>query len=123
MVVGDQQQGGFGTVDAIMALMVLAITISMTLAAGTVAAKLSRAAIEAREADQILAYLINDENTQAVSSSGNSGKFAWTLTVEPLAQSDLRVCRRSAEVRATHSQKSYRLVLDEACPRQSGPTG
>lgn len=116
----DLQTDGFAAVDALLALMILSITLIFSLAAAHTARRAADSAARTREADQILQGLLQTAPHAIGETQGRAGRFEWRVTTQP-SQSDVRwpnaqICLRSAQVRAIGTGRLYGLSTAEICP-------
>ena len=119
--VARRADDGFAVIDALMALMILSITISLTLAAGITSRRVAAAAEEAREAETALAMLLaGSQGRGAIGvSSGQLGRFDWRREVAvstlPDANAETRLCRISVSLRASGQRRIYRAATLRSC--------
>jgi hypothetical protein len=98
-----EQQDGFAAVDALVALTLLAITLSLAMEAAGSARRLGAAALQTRRATALLQYLQANAPAGPGKWSGQAAGMNWRLEAklldaDPQANA-LRLCRRAAEVR------------------------
>jgi hypothetical protein len=112
---------GYAAVDALIALLILSLTIILSLEAFQVAARTARMAAEAEAARTLLARLIDGEPKDLSGSAGTTTGFAWTVRTEPTASNALiDVCRRAANLVARRSGRHYGTVTLVTCPPRTG---
>lgn len=104
---------GFAAVDALVALLLLATTLSLVLGAQTSGRKLAAAAVETRLATVELGQLL-DRGT-AGEANGRTGPFVWRSSEQRLSSTSETLCARRAEVRATRSGRVYRMRTTAPC--------
>ena len=94
-IFSTQQKRGFAVIDAVVALLVFASSLALTLTASQVARKTALAAAEIRRADTILHYLYERPVDQPGAYSGQIADLAWQIVVSPIpserADSTLRL--------------------------------
>jgi hypothetical protein len=111
---------GYAAVDAMVALIILSLTVILSLGAFQAASRATRRAVEIETARVLLGRVIESEPKDFAGSSGTAPGFAWTLQTQPTASNALiDVCRRAAEVVATSSGRRYGAVTLVACPPRS----
>ena len=119
---GETGREGFAAVDALVALTLLALTISLALQGMTSARRLASRAVELRQAGALLQYLVDAGARDPGEQSGVLDPFQWRLEVKARPADPetpaLRMCTRTAIVTHTPSRRQYRLVgLDFCAPR------
>ncbi|MDR3509242.1 MAG: hypothetical protein P4L64_15215 [Caulobacteraceae bacterium] len=114
-----EAEAGFAAVDALVALMILATTIILSLGAVSIARRASANAVEARRAEQLLRGLIDSAPHRVSAASGRQGGFDWRVDIRADAGAALpagvSLCQRSAQVRAEGSGRRYALAGSELC--------
>lgn len=117
----DAATGGYAAVDALVALIILSLTVILSLGAFQTAARAARVAAEAEAAKTLLARLVDAEPKDLAGSSGNTPVFAWAVETQPTASNALiDVCRRAANLVAWRSGRHYGAVTFVTCPPRSG---
>lgn len=112
---GDES--GFAAVDALVALVILATTITLAIGAVTTGRRASSLAGETRAADGLMTALLNDAVRQPGSYRGQTRRFDWRLRVAVLpAEPPLRLCRSTVEVRGRTTRRRFVLAGDDFCP-------
>ena len=110
---------GFASVDAMVALAILATTVTLCLVAGRTAVRLSHAAAETRQAEGELRYLLAAAPRGLAERSGQGPRFHWEVATRAAMQSrqrSIRLCERRAVVRSLATGRRYAMASDEACP-------
>ena len=113
---------GFAAIDALVALTLLALTISLALQGMTSARRLASRAVELRQASALLQYLVDAGARDPGEQSGVLQPFQWRLVVEARPADSqtpaLHLCTRTAIVTQIQSHRQYRLQgLDFCTPR------
>ena len=112
-------EGGFATVDALVGLVVLAMTVSLALQALTGSRRLAERALEIGQAEALLQYLVDAGTTSIGVHTGRVGAFQWNLRVaaEPLDMQApaVRLCRQEAELVERRSGRHYHLQTISFC--------
>jgi hypothetical protein len=126
---GRRSEGaqGFASLDALVALTVLAAGVGLTMQAAGAAHRVAAAALEIQRATALLQALGSAPAATGV-QSGRTGPFAWTVTTEFAAAAsgapELRLCRRAIRLAVRPSGRSYGLDGLAFCPRpEPGPAG
>jgi hypothetical protein len=114
-----RRDSGFAAVDAVVALMVLATTLTLVLENAETAKRLASAADESQRARLLGAYLLETPPIRAGVATGQSSGFAWTLdTVASQVASlqQIQLCKRTARLTAATSGRQYAMVTARICP-------
>ena len=119
---GRKGGDGFAAIDALVALTLLALTISLALQGMTSARRLASRAVELRQAGALLQYLVDAGARDPGERSGVQQPFQWRLEVKARPADPetpaLRMCERTATVTQMQSRRQYRLEgLDFCTPR------
>lgn len=114
---GHRADDGFAAVDALVALAVLSATIVFSLAALHTSRLAAEAALEARQAGQLLKELLDGTAGQPGVVTGQNARFAWRVEVQPpvLVAGASALCRREAEARARRTGRAYALTSARVC--------
>lgn len=110
-------EGGFATIDALVATTLLAVTILMATAALHTAVRASGAALEARRAATLLEDLLRTDTDSVLVLRGDTADFRWSLALggpSPTLGAAAR-CRRQVEIEAS-SGRRYLATTDRICP-------
>lgn len=116
---GGKADDGFAAVDAIVALVILATTVTLSLIAGRTAVQLALAATETRSAEGELRYLLAAAPQSPGAVSGRNAGFDWQVATVPIKvskRSNVRICEQIATARSLTTGRGYRFVTDKACP-------
>ncbi len=117
---------GFAVVDALVALTILALTISLSLQSLGSARRLASRTVEIRQASALLEYLVDAGARDPGVLTGVQAPFQWRFEVsleppDPQAPA-LKLCRRAAVVTEMRSRRTYRLQGIAYCtPRPGAP--
>ena len=115
-----QPDSGFASIDAIVALTILSVTLALSLQASQVASNLAHRTSDAAEAGVLLSQLIDTAEVQPTRLSGDTGRFRWTyvsaISQGPSEASSQRLCSRTAQVTAKASPHPYSLTTLTLCP-------
>lgn len=113
----DARADGYAVVDAMTAMLILALTVTLSLQAVGVGLDAARRTGELRGAEALLRALMIDGPRQFGAVEGRSGDFAWRLETQPTgAERPIELCRRAAAVASTRSLRRYAAVSLESCP-------
>ena len=116
---------GFAAVDALVALMILTISIVLCLRAVETARHAAIAADEARHATQLLAGLLDAAPRKAGGLAGRSPTFSWTVEVTHaeagMGVSGASLCGRLAKAVSLNTRRVYTLSTTDVCPREATP--
>lgn len=120
---GGKGDAGYAAVDALVALTILATTISFSLVALHVAARSAAAAVEVQQARAELAGLLERAATKSGLNRDASAHFTWTLDVRgPAAPAGgVALCEQEARVRANASGRLYRMSSAALCIPEAKP--
>jgi len=110
-------------VDALVALSVLAAALVFCLAALHTAQLATEAALEARQAVQLLRERLDNSPATPGSTSGRNRRFDWVVNVDDpvLAAGAAALCRREAVVTDLSTRRQYRLASARICPSGQAP--
>ena len=114
-----RDETGFAAADALVALMILAVTIVLSLEAAATAGRAARAALETRQASETLRQALQLSPPTPGVASGSTSLFAWRVdtrssgAVSNLAA--LRLCDRSASATSIRSRHRFSLATTEPC--------
>lgn len=114
------RDAGFAAVDALVALMILAATITLSLRAVGTARRAAFGADEMRQATQMLRGLLDTPVTRPGALAGQTPFFLWRVETRagvaiPGATGAL-ICARSASVTSRRDGRRYTLAGAEICP-------
>lgn len=126
MQAGDaNNDDGFAMVDALTALVVLAVTVTLCISTVTIGRRLALSAADTRQAGAALEYLMDVQLETAGTLAGAQGSLRWRLSLERLNLPSMiyPACRRSAEVRVRPEGKAFAAASFEPCPRPRGDAG
>jgi len=80
---GDGASDGYAAVDAMVALVILAMTITFALGAAQAARRAAVVAEETRRAVQLLRYLVDEAPLTTTIQSGVANGFTWRVQTRP----------------------------------------
>ena len=115
----DNAAEGFAAIDAMVALLILSVTIVSALGAVETAKRAATAAEETRRATTILRYLVDSAPLVISEQTGRANGFAWRVDVRPGAPSGMSmaiVCDRSAELVSEKTGRRFQLATAAICP-------
>lgn len=110
-------EAGYAAVDALVALTIFATTIVFAIVALHAADRGAAAALEARQAREVLSGVV-DQATAAVGVTDGAGtRFSWRLTVHDpvMSAGAISICEQEAVATAKASGRKYRLVSGRIC--------
>jgi hypothetical protein len=111
---------GFAAIDALVALIILASTLILSLGAIHTARIGAANAAEMRRADNALQGLLRTTPLAIGEVSGRTADFDWWVSTAPSALDvhwpTARICIRAASVRALASGRRYALTTAQICP-------
>jgi hypothetical protein len=108
---------GYALTDAMVAMLILAMTLVMSLRALGQARDVADVAWEVRRADSLIAHLIEAAPHRYATSAGASDGFGWTVeTTTTGAERPVEVCHRTVALENRRSGRTYRAATLEACP-------
>ncbi len=110
----EQDQGGFATVDALVALVILATTLAWALTGLDIAAKTSRKAEEVARVTEIARHLLIASAAGSVEATGASGSFRWRFT-DSDATSASRTCLRSLVLKNLQTGHAFHFTGASPC--------
>ena len=115
---GRRGDAGYAVVDALVALTVFATTIVFAMVAVHTANQGAKAALEARQADEVLKAVLDRATTTVGLTQGRGERFAWQLRVHPpvLSASAASLCQQDAEATALATGRQYHLSSARICP-------
>jgi hypothetical protein len=116
---GDNAAEGFAAVDAMVALLILSVTVIFSLEAVETARHAAVAAEETRRATTLLRYLVDSAPDAISQKSGRANGFAWRVDVRPGAPTGVPmaiVCDRTADLVSEKTGRRFRLATAAICP-------
>jgi hypothetical protein len=118
---GRDAEGGFAAVDALVALMILATTITLCLRAVETARLAAVSGMEMRQSTQLLRGLLDSPVGQPGVITGKTPAFRWRVATDRTASGEdvaaALLCERTAQAVAIRSGRSYSLSTADVCPR------
>jgi hypothetical protein len=116
---GEGSSDGYAAVDAMVALVILAMTITFALGAAQTARRAAVAADETRRATQLLRYLEEEAPLTLATQSGRANGFAWHVQTHSAADAGVPgvlLCDRLAELVSNTSHRRFHLEGAAICP-------
>ena len=108
---------GYAAVDALVALMIITMTLIMSFKAMAQAGQTTAAASEVRRAEALLSYLLETTPRSYEVATGRTDGFSWRVELDATgAERPVEVCRRAASLTAIASGRSYKAATLETCP-------
>lgn len=112
---------GHAVVDAMVALLILALTVTLSLQALLQAQRTSDRAAEIGAARALIDNLMAAGPRSLVPAEGVAGAFAWRVKTEATgAERPVEVCRRAVEVVEAESGRTYAAATLSVCPEATG---
>lgn len=112
----NDSKAGFAAVDALVAVTVLASSLSLSLVAAEVSARASRAASETRAAEGLLCGRLHQFDGSAGSSSGTELALTWRMDAVPTAHSERPApCILTTTAEGKKSSRKYQLQTLALC--------
>jgi hypothetical protein len=114
---GRDLSAGYVMVDALVALVIVGLTLSLSLLVADRAIRVARQAQDIRQADALLRDLMVSGPRSFQAAAGVSGPFAWTVETQ-LTGGDrpIEVCRRLVQLTSSASSRRYWASTLETCP-------
>jgi len=110
-------EAGFALTDALVAMLILSMTLVLSLSALGQARDVAEVAWETRRAQSLLSHLIESAPHRFEASAGSSDGFTWAVeTTTTGADRPVAVCRRAVTLENRLSGRSYQAATLEACP-------
>lgn len=114
---GRDADAGYALTDALVAMLILSMSVVLTLAALGQARGAADVAWEVRRAGALMAYLIEMAPHRYATSFGETDGFSWTVdTTATGAERPIEVCRRAVALENERSGRIYRVATQETCP-------
>ena len=110
---GDE--GGFVLVDALTALVVLSLVLTVCIVTVRISLTASRTTSDAREAHVLLSSLLETTPRQTGVYQGVSGVFSYRTRVADEVVNNVHLCRIDATVQAKRRTRVYRLSGTRWC--------
>ncbi|WP_340643888.1 hypothetical protein [Phenylobacterium sp.] len=108
---------GYAAVDALVALMIISMTLIMSFKAMAQAGQTTAAATEVRRAEALLSYLLESTPRGYEVAAGRTDGFAWRVELDATgAERPVEVCRRAASLTSVDSGRTYKAATLETCP-------
>ena len=109
---------GFASIDALVALTLLALTLSLSLAAVATARNGADRAAERQRAIGLMKAVAETAQAEAGARQGQAGDLAWSLKIEAMAPPEhvrLNLCRISVQAASLRGGRRYQLSTIRPC--------
>jgi hypothetical protein len=104
-------------VDAMVALLIIVMTIVMSLAVADRAKQAARVSQDIRQANALLRDLLVSGPRTFQTVTGSTGPFSWTIQTQVTgADRPIEVCRRLVQMTSSVSARQYAVSTLETCP-------
>lgn len=115
------QGSGYVSIDALVALTLLASTLVFGISGADQGLRAARAGLEVRQANDLIQHLLEASRAGQGTSNGATPQFAWTLIIEAPVKSAsaASLCMHTVTVRNLRTKRNYSAQTDEICP--AGP--
>jgi hypothetical protein len=114
---------GHALVDAMVALLIIATTVVLSLNALGIARRAAMAANEVQRAHSLLRQLMMSAPRQFGAVDGRAAGFAWSVETSPTgAEAPVEVCRRAVRAINERSRRAYAISTLEVCPKPEDET-
>jgi hypothetical protein len=118
----DDGSRGYAALEALMAMLLLSLSLSFGLAAYGQARRAADAALEIDRARGLIDDLLAGDADRLGAESGVSGRFSWTRDLQKTASGGLvEICRRSVSVVNARTGRRYAMARLQACPVEVAP--
>lgn len=112
-----QPDAGYAAVDALVALMIISVTLIMSFQALQQADRTAKAALEARRAQTLLAYLLETTPRAFAEREGEGEGFTWRVETDATgAERPIEVCHLRAVLHSQASGRTYAAATLQTCP-------
>jgi len=112
-----EREDGFALTDALVAMLILSMTLVLSLTALGKARDVADVAWETRRAQSLLSHLIETAPHSFEPGAGVSDAFTWAVeTTTTGADRPVAVCRRAVSLENRLSRRTYQAATLEACP-------
>jgi len=110
-------EAGYAAVDALVALLILSVTLIMSFQALQQAKRLSQATLEVRQAQTLATWLMETGPRSYEVATGSSGAFTWRLSTDATgAARPIEVCHREVTLTSSVSGRIFKAATLEVCP-------
>ena len=115
---GDDQ--GHAVIDAMTALLILALTITLSLAVLQQARRVAERGSDVQTARNLIDELMAFGPRSFIPSSGAASGFAWRLETQVTGpERPIAVCRRAVDLTHVSSGKQYSAAPFTVCPEEA----
>lgn len=119
--VSAHDEAGVATIDALVALLILSMTVILSSSVLRQASRAAEMAQETRSAEMLLVQVLEAGPRSFASSSGERDGFVWRLdTALTGSEQYIEVCRRAASVRNRESGRVFAAATLDTCPPTEG---
>jgi hypothetical protein len=109
--------GGAAAADAMVALIILALTTVLTLTALDQAGRVATAALEVRHAQFLLEWLMESGPRSLTPAAGAADGFSWQVVTQLTgADQPISICRRAVSLVHQRSGRAYATATLVTCP-------
>ena len=117
----DVCEGGYAAVDAMVALLIVALTSALCIRLGDQAIRTARRAHEIQTASVVLDGLLQRPASNRSAMQGEVDAFRWSLRNDVAdAGRPIAICSRSGEIVSSQSGRRYDLSALAPCPMEGG---
>jgi hypothetical protein len=113
----DRRDAGYVAVDAMVALLIVALTVILSLTVAERAGRAAQLAQDTRQADSLLRDLLVSGPRSLQMVSGVTGGYQWSIETQITgADRPIEVCRRFVQIASPAPVRRYWASTMEPCP-------
>lgn len=112
---GDDKDGGFMMVDALVGTVIIALMITVCLATLKISRTLSQTAADAKGAQAVLTAVMETTPRVTGDYSGRSGEFSYRVQVKKQTFNTITFCQLNASAVRGDGHHTYRLTGTRWC--------
>lgn len=112
---GDEGEGGFMMVDALVGTVIIALMITVCLATLKISRTLSQTAADAKGAQAVLTAVMETTPHVTGDYNGRSGDFTYRVQVKKQTFNNITFCQLSASAVRADRHHTYRLTGTRWC--------
>ena len=114
----SDDQAGYATIDALVALMMLAAVLVSSVTATHGSREAADLALEYRKANELTVYLLETAPKEPGRTSGQSPDFAWTRVVSEPTDTfgSGAICERRVTLTGLKDQRQFEARTSSVCP-------
>jgi hypothetical protein len=113
----DARDGGYAAVDAMVALLIIALTIVLSLQAVLQARRSAAMADEIRGAQVLMARLLDSGPRSFSPAAGTTNGFSWRLETAPTGlDRPIALCHRGVTLNSAATGRTFKAGTLETCP-------